>query len=218
METEEQQIEAAKKWWKENGSSIITGLLLGLAALFGYRYWQDWQAGMADQASLVYAGMLNDAEQGDVRSADDKAGTLIADYSKTPYASLAALLLARHRVEEDNPDAAASQLQWVVDNGNNVYLRDIARLRLARVQLALEDGAAALATIGTTEAADNHGGLFEELRGDIHAANGEHALAAEAYAAALTGMSEEEPAARLIRLKLEDAKSAATMASVETAE
>lgn len=41
METEEQQIEAAKKWWKENGSSIVTGLMLGLAVLFGYRYWTD---------------------------------------------------------------------------------------------------------------------------------------------------------------------------------
>ena len=34
-ETEEQQLESLKRWWKENASSVITGLLLGLALAAG---------------------------------------------------------------------------------------------------------------------------------------------------------------------------------------
>ena len=33
LTTEEQQIDAIKQWWKENGSSIVTGVVLGLAVL-----------------------------------------------------------------------------------------------------------------------------------------------------------------------------------------
>ena len=36
---EEEQIEAIRNWWKENGRSVIAGAVLGLAAIFG---WQGW--------------------------------------------------------------------------------------------------------------------------------------------------------------------------------
>ncbi|MDX1697340.1 MAG: tetratricopeptide repeat protein, partial [Thiohalobacterales bacterium] len=115
METEEQQVEELKKWWKENGSAIVTGVVLGLAILFGTRAWFSWQEGKAQQASVVYNLMMQMAEQGDSKTATDNADRLIADYSGTPYASLASLLLARFRTEEGNLDAARAQLQWVVD-------------------------------------------------------------------------------------------------------
>ena len=56
--TEEQQIEAFKKWWKENGSSIITGLLLGLAILFGARSWFAYQERSAENASDIYTSLM----------------------------------------------------------------------------------------------------------------------------------------------------------------
>jgi predicted negative regulator of RcsB-dependent stress response len=35
--TEDQQVEALKRWWKENAKSILLGVALGLAAVFGWR-------------------------------------------------------------------------------------------------------------------------------------------------------------------------------------
>ena len=58
MDTEDQQLEELKKWWKENGSSIITGVVLGLAILFGARAWFAWQERTAQQASAVYTVMM----------------------------------------------------------------------------------------------------------------------------------------------------------------
>ena len=43
FETEEQQVEALKKWLNEYGMSIIIGLVLGLGGLFGYRYWDGME-------------------------------------------------------------------------------------------------------------------------------------------------------------------------------
>ena len=94
-ETEEQQIEALKKWWKENGSSIITGLLLGLAILFGAKSWFAYQERTAENASNIYATLMTALNSGDYGVVTQKAGMLIADYSGTPYASMAALAVAR---------------------------------------------------------------------------------------------------------------------------
>ena len=77
METEDQQLEELKKWWKENGSSIITGVVLGLAILFGTRAWFGWQERTAQQASAVYTVMVNDLQAGNVQGATDNAGILI---------------------------------------------------------------------------------------------------------------------------------------------
>ena len=58
-ETDEQRLEHIKDWWKENASSVITGLLLGLALLFGGKSWFAYQDRKADEASNIYAGMMN---------------------------------------------------------------------------------------------------------------------------------------------------------------
>ena len=38
-ETEEQQVEALKDWWKQNGLAVIGGAVLGVSALIGWRGW-----------------------------------------------------------------------------------------------------------------------------------------------------------------------------------
>ena len=37
-ETDEEKVEAIKGWWKENGISVVGGLALGLAAVFGWLF------------------------------------------------------------------------------------------------------------------------------------------------------------------------------------
>jgi predicted negative regulator of RcsB-dependent stress response len=40
-ETEEQQVDAIKKWWHENGTMLIVGAVVGLAGLWGWRYYGE---------------------------------------------------------------------------------------------------------------------------------------------------------------------------------
>ena len=210
MDTEEQQLEEFKKWWKENGSSIITGIVLGLAILFGARAWFAWQERTAQQASAVYTVMLNDMQAGNVQAATDNAGVLIADFSRTPYAALAAMLLAKLRIEGNDLDAARSQLQWVLDNGSSEELQNIARLRLARVLVSQEDYDAALGLLAAVDAELGQDGVASELRGDIHSQRGELQHAVDAYQEALLLMKPEYPGRHLVQLKYDNAVALAT--------
>ncbi|MGB5472282.1 MAG: tetratricopeptide repeat protein [Gammaproteobacteria bacterium] len=204
--TEQQQLETIKKWWQANGSSIITGVILGIAVLFGTKAWFAWRENIAQQASDIYTSMIATLEQGDRMATTERAGILISDYSGSPYAALAALAIARLRIEEGELEAAQTQLQWVVDNADVDYTRLIARLRLARVMLALQDvdGAEAVLLAAGPEADTEV--MFVELKGDIHSARGHQELAATAYSKALSIAAADYPGSHLLQLKFDNAR------------
>ncbi|MBT8122552.1 MAG: tetratricopeptide repeat protein [Gammaproteobacteria bacterium] len=203
METEDQQLEDLKKWWKENGSSIITGVVLGLAVLFGTRSWFTWQERTAQNASVIYSVMMREAQSGDASVASENAATLIADFSGTPYASIAALLLARYRIEDNELDAAKSQLQWVLDNESSDEIRTTASVRLARVLVSLADYDGALALLDEIEA-DGQQGLVSEVRGDIYTLRGDNQQAVDAYSEALLLLPENSPGRNIVLLKYDN--------------
>ncbi|HFD86518.1 MAG TPA: tetratricopeptide repeat protein, partial [Gammaproteobacteria bacterium] len=53
--TDEQQVEALKKWWAENGRYLIGGVALGLALLFGWNSWKDYRENRAKNASALFS-------------------------------------------------------------------------------------------------------------------------------------------------------------------
>ena len=57
-QTEQEQIEALQKWWADNSRAVITGLIIGLAAVFGWRGWQSYLLTMAEEASDLYTNMI----------------------------------------------------------------------------------------------------------------------------------------------------------------
>jgi predicted negative regulator of RcsB-dependent stress response len=201
--TEEQQIAAARTWLKQNGASIVTGVILGFAALFGTRAWFAWQDNQAQMASDLYAVMISALESGNNQAVTDKAGMLIAEHSGSGYAAMAALALARVRIEEGELEGARANLQWVLDNSDVDYLRDTARLRLARVLLALEDMDGAARVLEQAGSGQARSPLVAELMGDIHHARGEPQLAQQAYQEALAGMGDEYPGQQLLQIKYE---------------
>lgn len=204
METEDQQLEDLKKWWKENGSSIITGVVLGLAILFGTRSWFAWQERTAQNASVIYSVMMNEAESGNTTVASENAATLIAEFSGTPYASIASLLLARYRIEDNELDAAKAQLQWVLDNGSSDDIRNTARIRLARVLVSQADYDGALALLDAVDTGGSQQGLVSEVRGDIHSQRGDSQQAADAYSEALLLLPADSPARNIVLLKYDN--------------
>ncbi|MGB5304766.1 MAG: tetratricopeptide repeat protein [Gammaproteobacteria bacterium] len=204
LTTEEQQIAALKTWWKENGTSIVTGVILGLAVLFGAKAWFAYQDRMAETASLVYSGMMAGLERGDAEIVDEKAALLIADYGSTPYAAMAALALAKTRLEEGALEAARAHLQWVLDNTDIDFVRDTARLRLARVLVEEHDLDGAEALLAQVPAEGGFDALYSEVRGDIFLARGDTGKAYAAYEHALTVLPQESPARNLLQLKFDN--------------
>ncbi len=199
-QTEEEQLERLKEWWNKNGKFVIAGLVVGLAAVVGTRMWTDARNSAAEAASQQYEQLLGLVEQGDSAQAEQVAGTLFTEYSGTPYASLAKLMLARLKVEQDDLVAAATFLRQVMDNAKQEEIRQIARLRLARVLLAdgkADDALSVIEGAGSTVVqADS-----EIIKGDIFLAQGKPAEARAAYERAMALGAENR---RLLQMKLDD--------------
>ncbi|OOZ42198.1 hypothetical protein BOW53_01055 [Solemya pervernicosa gill symbiont] len=182
--SEEQQVEAIKKWWKENGVAVVSGVVLGLGILFGGRAWFDYKQVQAENSSMTYSLMLQAVEVGKQDEAVQLGTALLADGNSGEYAAMASLMLARIEVERGALEKAQAHLQWVNDNASLTGLSSVATLRLARLLYMQGDSDAALAKLETVPS-EGFASAYSELKGDIYAAKGEADKARAAYSIAL---------------------------------
>ena len=198
--TEEEQIESIKKWWKENGRAVIAGAVLGLGGIFAWQAWTGHKADLGEQASERFEQLLESLQAGRADSAEKQADALITDFGSTSYALLGALSDARAKLAQKDIAAARARLEWVITNSTDDPLREIARLRLARILLNEGDldDAEELARAYTVT---SYAGEYAELEGDIAAARDDKSAAAKAYRRALENNVSN---AATVQMKLDD--------------
>ena len=202
METDDEQVEKLKKWWQENGRAVIAGIVIGVAGLFGYRYWVDLQEATAEAASTHFMEMVKALESSDSSNIVAHAETLIADYADSEYATLARFALARNFVAGEEFDKAQQQLEQIVGTAGTSPLGYLARKRLAAVQLQQAKPDQALATL-SVDFPIAFSAEVEELKGDIYASQGNLSEAASAYRKAQGG--DPAPAnSQFIQQKIDD--------------
>lgn len=212
--TEEEQLEALKRWWKENGRSIILGLVLALVAVFGWRAWQSYQYARGEATSSLY-NQLVEAVQVSKNKADDEslatvghlAGRLKTEFDSSIYARYAALLLARQAVEKNELELAQQELQWVLDKTDpKDSLRTIVELRMARLFLAKGGEGDARKALTLLETGDDlsYKASREEVRGDLYLKLGQLDEARQAYTNALTEVERMGANKPLLQMKLDD--------------
>ena len=197
--TDDERVEDLKKWWQDNGVSIMIGIALGVAAIFGWRYWVSHREAQADRASLAYDAFIEAVEKPDADQAQQRGQGLLTDFPNSAYAALAMLRLAKLAMDSNDHAMAAQRLQWVIDHAQLDEIRDIARLRLARVLFAtgqLTEAEKLLERVNTTSLIAER----EELRGDLALAGNDPAKARTAYAQALAAGG----ASPLLRIKLDN--------------
>ncbi len=187
-ETDEEQVEALKKWWKENGKSIFFGIVIGFALLGGWRWWQIYTEQQGLLASSMYEKVLFALEKEDVLEARQLAGHLLSQHSNSPYAILAALNLAHKDLEEGEIDSSHARLQWVIENSQLPELAHIARLRKAKIFLS-QDKVAETNTLITGIDQGTFVGGYAEIKGDIALAQGKIEDARQAYTEAVPLLS-----------------------------
>ncbi len=200
--TDEEQAETLKRWLRDNGLSIVTGIMLAVAILYGMKSWTEYGVRKAETASNLYLQfqMASNRESEDLLKHYD---ALIKDFAGSEYAVLASLQMAKLQAGKDDLKAAAAHLQWALDHAAAEGVKHTARLRLARVLLAdgNVDGADKLIA-GITD--PSYTALYEELRGDIALQRGKHAEAHDAYERALAAMPDNLPGRALIEAKRDD--------------
>ncbi|MGY3856776.1 YfgM family protein [Aeromonas intestinalis] len=197
--TEEQQVEVIKSWWKENGTSVLAGTVIGLVGLFGWRYYNEHQLANQEAASSAYNTMTAQLAKGDA-AAIEQAKSFISAHKGDSYADLAALELAAAAVKANQLDLAAQQLTEVAINGDDA-IRPIAALRLARVlneQGKADEALTQLAKI------DNEAfkAQVAEARGDVLLKQGKPEEARDAYQAAADAGGLQ--ASSELKLKMDD--------------
>jgi predicted negative regulator of RcsB-dependent stress response len=204
FQSEKEQWEDVKRWVRENGPFIAAGVLMGAGILFGWRWWQERGERLDLQASAKYMQVLEAYGRGD----GTRATTLVADLERdsphSPYLDQARLVAARAAVETAQFDTAAQQLTRVMNESRDPQLQKVARLRLARVQIAASKPDAALATLAAVDAGA-FAPLYTEVRGDALLAKGDRAGALKEYRAALAARpAGADTGASLIELKIKD--------------
>ena len=193
--TEEQQAEAIKRFFRENGLSLALGVIVGLGGLYGWKAYNQNQITTAEHASDAYTKLV---ESDSVLASAD---AFINENKDTQYATLAAFVAAKEAVDAQNLDLANEKLSWIVTNVDNAQLKAIATTRLARVQIAQQQYDDALSTLNAP-LPEAFNANVAELKGDIYTQQGNKEQARVAYQAAVdAGGLTSNP---LLQIKLDD--------------
>jgi len=232
-----EQGERVKKWIKTNGSAVLLGLGIAVAGYFGFNYWQAQQQQqrfdaaqyhevVGDQLALLtddaaVAATIN-AEGETISSEPDDSvmfgalATLQNDYSDSLYAALATLQVADYKLGEDDLQGASQQYQFILDNSVEGEITAIAALRLARLQLAMQEPQAVLQTLNRIGAGSDHKALIARIRGEAYLAMDDREQALQAFSQA-----EEELGGtpdRMLELRLADLRDIDIEALLDNAE
>jgi len=211
--SDEEQLEALQNWWKENGWSLLTGVVIVLVVFFGNRYWQGSVQANAEAASALYDGIMErmavnvnaEINDEDLAAIEENYDELRNSFPDSIYARYGAMMLASAYVSKANYDQAAAELNWVMENQELGFMQSaepelflITRLKLARVRLAQEQPQAALDLLSVVDPGVLAAG-FAEVQGDAYTQLGQMEQARAAYQRAI-GLGPEN--ASLIELKL----------------
>jgi predicted negative regulator of RcsB-dependent stress response len=206
--SEREQAEQLRNWLRENWIWLVAGVALTVGGYYGFRAWESRESSRAVEAGQRFAAML-DAIGANRRDEGLRiAGELTGEYADTPYADQATLVLARLDVDSGDLAGAEKRLTAVAGTSADPDLRIVARLRLARVQLAQGRYEEALRTLDAvaTPAVDAR---VLELRGDVRLAQGNPAAALAEWRKAQEAAAADTAAAaqvdtELLQLKIDE--------------
>lgn len=201
--TDEERIEVIKAWWEKNGKFLVVAVIVIVSTVVGSRVWMNFKQAEAGRASAQYDLMLEEMDAGKADSALQRGATIVEQNSGSEYAVLAALAMAKMEVEKNDLNNARLHLQWTIDHASLDEIKHVARLRLARVQLAdgkLDEALSLASTVDTGAFA----GEYDFLRGEVYLAKGQTDQARTAYEAAMKSETLGGQTKSIIRLKLDD--------------
>ena len=203
MLTDDEQLENVKNWFSENGAWLAGGVVLGVALLLGYRYYDNHKNQQALNAAAKFSAMTTAMDKSDRVKAKTLAGELQHEFPSTPYADQADLMMARLAVESGELANAVEPLTRVMNGSQDDELRNIARLRLARVLIDQKKSDEAINLLAAPKSGA-FGARMHEVRGDAYYAKNDKADAIKEYQSALIDADSRGIERGLVELKLTD--------------
>lgn len=200
--SEEERLEALKKWWKDNAKSVVVGALLGVSVILGWNAWRNSQLHKQQEASAFFQQLLKAVETKQVDSAAKLEERIIEKYQGTAYATYATLFSARQKAEAGDLAGAKRVLRDLLAIQTDDNLKNLVRLRLVHVMQALGENEEAIRLIEALKPDEvgEYQTQYEELKGDLYAALQRTAEARVAYEKAKQ-LGEASP---MLELKIND--------------
>jgi predicted negative regulator of RcsB-dependent stress response len=187
--TEKEQWERVVQWVREQGPWVLVAVAIVLTGYYGWNYWRGRVEQHYMSAATQYEAVLqafhsrNSKGEPDVNPGLKLTDQLIKDYPSSGYADQANLFAAGALVESGSLDQAASRLASVMNSTKDPELALVARLRLARVQLAQKKPDEALKTLNAVDPGA-FAARYSQVRGDVLLAKGDRDGALREYRAA----------------------------------
>ena len=194
--TEEEQVDQIKKWWNSNGKQIIAGAVIGLAGIWGWNTYSDYQDKQSLNARSLYLSYASDSNN---LGAYDK---LTTDFSSSTYSDQAILLMAKYLFDAGSYTEALGVTEPLINNPSSV-IANTAALRAASIYLQLGKHDQALSIL-EGQSGHDFSGLIYNLIGDIHLDLGNRAEAQKHYSLAIDNVTANSNLSQLIQIKLDD--------------
>lgn len=201
--TEQEQIELIKSWIKQYSFVILSGIFIAIILTTGWRYWHQRQENILKRASIGYEEMIAAHTQNNTRVAEQAAKKIYDQYPDLAYGQMAALMLARENITQHDFKHAEAHLNWVMTHSSIPALRQIARIRLARLFIAQHKPRNGLQVLEKIDD-KRFNGLIEEVRGDAFFDLHELTKARESYHLALSTIPNAEVIRPLLQMKFEN--------------
>ena len=201
-ETEEQHVEAIKKWWAENFKMVIVLAIVGLGSIVGVQQWKQNKLVTAQTASVEYDHILQVVKGNKDEQISQQVNTMLADYADNPYAALSAMLEAKQMIAAGQFAEAEEKYQWVIANAEAQNLKHISRVRLASLMAAQGKNEQALKILEVEQGSFK--ATYLEVKGDILVALKRTDEARSAYDQALQAYAVIGANAQILRVKRND--------------
>ncbi|WP_313698230.1 YfgM family protein [Pantoea sp.] len=175
---ENEQTDALRNFFANNGKALAIGVVIGIAALGGWRYWSSHQDDTAKSVSAQYQQLTSAMQAGKPETLE--AVNRFASENSNTYGALAAMDLAKQYVDAGQLDKAATLLQNGLKDTKDANLQAVINLRLARIQLQKNQADAALKTLDGVKG-DGWTAIVADIRGEALLTKGDKQGARDAW-------------------------------------
>jgi predicted negative regulator of RcsB-dependent stress response len=186
--TEEEQVELIKSWWKKYSNVILIVVSIILLTFSAIKYWTWHKENKVKQASMTYEQMMLSFANKDFKAVRSYSQDLIKGYKYNIYADAACLALAKIAITNEKYTNAKKFLNIVLMNSHSTLMKDIAKLRIARILLEEKDYLKALSETDTIKT-KAYISIVNELKGDIYNALGKNNIAIKYYKKAASNIT-----------------------------
>ncbi len=164
--TDEEREELVKQWIKDNWLSTVGVIALAIGIVYGVDYYRQSQEQQLS-ANAAQTEQIMQALKADKLDIANKQLAILQENEKnTSFSSVATLATGKKLFELGKYEEAVQQYEWLINNIDDIAMRDVARLRKARAEANLKQYQQAISTLNGLEGDKN---LAEAsiLRADI---------------------------------------------------